>query len=373
MNILMILSNPFTHDPRVSNEAKSLIKAGHKVTVLAWDKGKKNNAIDQIDGINVVRSYNTKFMNMLPYDIFRLHFWWRKGFKDAIKLQEKNNFDIVHCHDLDTLPIGIKLKKKLGIPLIYDAHEIWGYMVARDLPKIWSNYYLWKEKHIIKHVDNIITVNDPLKNYFESICNIPITIVMNCKPFQEEDYQTPNNERFTLLYIGSLSKSRFMLEIVDVVKEIPEIYCIIGGRGKTEYVSSLKQKCSAVNNVDFIGLVQMDKVLTMTKQADAVICMTSPMDPNNSRASANKQFEALVCGRPIICTKNTYPGIFTEKTKCGLVAKFNKEDLKRAILELKNNPKLCEEFGKNALNAAKEKYNWSFQEKKLIEVYKGIK
>ena len=40
MNILMTLANPFTHDPRVYNEAKSLVKAGHKVTVLAWDKKK---------------------------------------------------------------------------------------------------------------------------------------------------------------------------------------------------------------------------------------------------------------------------------------------------------------------------------------------
>ena len=33
MNILMILANPFTNDPRVYNESRSLVKAGHKVTV----------------------------------------------------------------------------------------------------------------------------------------------------------------------------------------------------------------------------------------------------------------------------------------------------------------------------------------------------
>ena len=39
----MILSNPFTQDPRVYNESKSLIKAGHKVTVLGWDKRNENH------------------------------------------------------------------------------------------------------------------------------------------------------------------------------------------------------------------------------------------------------------------------------------------------------------------------------------------
>ena len=47
MNVLMTLSNPFTPDPRVYNEAKSLIKAGHKVTIITWDK--KRKSIDGYD------------------------------------------------------------------------------------------------------------------------------------------------------------------------------------------------------------------------------------------------------------------------------------------------------------------------------------
>ena len=145
MNILVILSNPFTNDPRVSNETKSLVKKGHKVTVLCWDKSGINPSFENIDGVSVVRSYNTRLMNILPFDIFRLHFWWTKGYKDALDLHEKTPFDAIHCHDFDTLPIGVKLKKDLTIPLVYDAHEIWGYMVSRDLPRPWANYYLRKE------------------------------------------------------------------------------------------------------------------------------------------------------------------------------------------------------------------------------------
>ena len=79
MNILMILANPFTHDPRVYNEAMALIKAGHEVTVLAWDRKKEYPLKETKEGINIARVYNTKFMDFLPYDIFRLHFWWNEG------------------------------------------------------------------------------------------------------------------------------------------------------------------------------------------------------------------------------------------------------------------------------------------------------
>jgi len=374
MHILMTLANPFTHDPRVYNEARSLVKAGHSVTVLAWDKKKEHPLKDKKDGINIVRSYNTKFMDILPYDIFRLHLWWNKGYKDALKSYKEKPFEIVHCHDLSSLPIGLKLKRKLNLPLIYDAHEIWGYMIARDIPNWWANYYLRKEKNVLRYVDKIITVNEPLKQYFSKITNKPITIVMNCKPLQETKYNPPNNDIFTLLYIGVLGKSRFLLKLVDVVKEIHDVRCIIAGAGsKMSYVKDLERLCSKSKNVEFLGKVPIENVLPMTKEADVVVCMTSPDDPNNSRASANKQFEAMVCGRPIICTKNTYPGILTEKEKCGLVALYTKKDLEKIIIKLRDNPKLREDLGRNALNSALKEYNWKKQEEKLVELYENIR
>jgi len=372
MNILVILSNPFTNDPRVSNETKSLVDKGHKVTILCWDKSGENPSFEKKDGVKIFRSYNTWLMKRLPFDIFRLHFWWRKGFKDVLEIHEKSPFDVIHCHDLDTLPIGVKLKKKFGLPLIYDAHEIWGYMVARDLPKPWANYYLKKEKRLIKHVDKVITVNEPLKDYFEKICNKDISIIMNCKPLQETEYNPPKNDKFTILYLGSLSRSRFLIELAETVEKLSDIHCIIGGKGKPDYEEALVQKCSVINNVDFIGLNPMENVIPLTKKADAVVCMTSPLDPNNSIATANKQFEAMVCGRPIICTEDTYPGFFTEKENCGLISAFTKNDLEKTILLLKNNPNLCKRLGKNALEAAKREYNWDKQEEKLIKIYDEI-
>ena len=58
--ILMILANPFTNDSRVYNEASSLTKAGHEVTVLAWDnKGKKLE-----DGFRYASNTNSEYLNI---------------------------------------------------------------------------------------------------------------------------------------------------------------------------------------------------------------------------------------------------------------------------------------------------------------------
>ena len=374
MKILMFLSNPFTHDPRVYNEARSLVMAGHSVTVLAWDRKNENTPEEENKGIKIVRVFNTRFMNLVPYDIFRLQFWWKEGYRKALELHEREDFDVLHCHNLDTLPIGVALKKKHSLPLVYDAHEIWGYMVAKDLPKWWADYYLWKEKQIIKYADKIITVNEPLKKYFTKIANIPISIIMNCKHLQGTKYEPSHNDLFTLLYIGTLGKPRFLLELIDVVKELPDVHCIIGGVGsKRDYVNALKDKCASAQNVDFVGRVPMDEVLPMTKKADAVFCLFDPKDLLTRIGLPNKVFEAMVCARPILVAKGTFSGHFVGNEKCGLVIPYTKEDLKEAIITLKNKPNLCEELGKNAFDAAIRDYNWKKQEEKLLELYVDLK
>jgi len=371
MKILMLLSNPFTHDPRVYNEAKSLIEAGHDVIVLSWDRKKENPLIEEKHRIKIVRLRNTKFMDLLGYDIFRLHFWWNIGYKKAMEIYKNYPYDVIHCHDFDTLPIGVKLKKKLGVPLIYDAHEIWGYMVAKDLP--WWKYYLWKEESFLRFVDYMIVTNPARLQFYKEKGMKNIVIVDNCKPIFSKEYIPPNNNIFTLLYIGTLSPTRFLIELVDVIKDIDNIKCIIGGKGKVKYVEKLKQKCNEVKNVEFIGEVPPEEVIPMTLKSDAVFCMIAPWDKNDITASTNKQYEAMVCGRPIISTKGTYSGELTEKTKSGLVIPYTKKDLKAAIIKLRDNPQLREELGKNALKAAILEYNWEKQKSKLVRLYETLK
>ena len=55
MKVLMFRANPCTNDPRVYAEATSLLRAGYEVTVIAWDREKKNPPRQDWDGINVVR------------------------------------------------------------------------------------------------------------------------------------------------------------------------------------------------------------------------------------------------------------------------------------------------------------------------------
>ena len=114
--------------------------------------------------------------------------------------------------------------------LVYDAHEIFGYMIARNMPNILVKIVFWMEKRLLRHVDHIITVTDTVKEYFKSICDKPITIVMNCKDLIGTTYISPKTDVFTISYIGVLHKNRMFPEIVDTIGSIENVRFIIAGK-----------------------------------------------------------------------------------------------------------------------------------------------
>jgi len=374
MKILMLLSKEFTIDPRVYKEAKSLVEAGHQVTVIMWDRKGDFEKESIVLGIKVIRIKNNGFMKMLPNDVFRNPIWWRIAYKKALQLYRDGfHFNVVHCHDLDTLKIGIRLKKKLSIKLVYDAHEIFGYMIENSVPKIVTKYSFRMEKKLLKHVDQIITVNEPLQDYFKSITEKPVSIVMNCNDLIIKEYVMTKNKNFTASYIGVLSSNRFFPQIIEKFGEIPDIRFVVAGRRENMDVYKQVESASLkYKNVTFLGTVPVDKVIPLTMECDCVLCPLDPSFKSHKVALANKQFDAMVCGKPIICTKGTYPGDLTEELNCGLVVDYTLDAIKEAVIRLRDDPTLCEVLGKNGLEAAKKKYNWDTQKRIFLQIFEDI-
>jgi glycosyltransferase involved in cell wall biosynthesis len=376
MKVVMFVSNPFTSDPRVYAEARSLVGAGHEVTVVARDAERKNVSRQNWDGIEVMRlrtrlAPRHGFASWL-WNGLNLFLWQRQAYRQALALNREKRLDVIHCHDLDTLAIGTRLKGKLRLPLVYDAHEIYGYMMTRTFSRRMAGVFLWLERRLIRKADKIINVCEPQRTYFEGITDKPISVIMNCKPLQGLEYRPRTNEDFTLLYVGGLHQGRAVPMLLRTARELPGVRCLVGGIGQPSYVEALKEECAGTSNTTFLGRVPFDQVMPITKEVDCVFFMINPQDLNNRMGLGNKQFEAMVCGTPIICTKGTYSGELTEQEEVGLAVEYSDQALKEAIVKLRDDPELAETLGRNALKAAITKYNWQKEEEKLLELYRRL-
>jgi glycosyltransferase involved in cell wall biosynthesis len=359
-------------DPRVYKEAISLSDSGHDVTVIFWDRPAEYPSEDMVKNVRVIGIRNKDLMKILPHDLFRNPLWWHKAYKKALELYNNGyTFDVVHCHDLDTLQTGVWLKKRLNVKLVYDAHEIFGYMIDRTMPKFVSNFAFLLEKFLIKTVDQIITVNDPLKTFFSKITKRPIDIVMNCGEIITNTYSPPKNTVFTILYIGVLERSRMFPKILDCLGTIDDIKFVIAGKKEALY-NEVEQVSKKYSNIIFLGTIPYTQVIEKTLDCNAILCMFDPTDKNTQVGLPNKIFDAMLTGRPIIVTKGLYYSTFVETEKCGVSVEYDFKEVKKSIIMLRDNPKRCEELGKNGLNAALREYNWEQQKKTLLLVYERL-
>ncbi len=358
----MLLSNPATRDARVLREARSLVKAGHEVTILGWDRRAEAPREESVDGVRIRRLRNTALMRMAAHDLFRNPLWWRLAAREGLK----EDFDLVHCHDLDTLSAGVRLKERRGVPLLYDAHEIFAYMIEGDLPAMIVSYAERLEAGLLPSVDALITVNDRLEAYYAERTRGPIRVVMNCPEKVLETYEPPAESVFTLLYIGTLHRARFVLELVDVVGAMDGVRLVIGG--EKALTPEVAKRCTAHDNVTFLGAVPLEEVLPWTRRCHAVFCLFDPRDRNNQVGSPNKIFEAMAMGRPVLATKGIWSGEFVERIGCGVTLDYAEDALQETVVALSEDPARCEAMGRKGLDAARAEYNWEAQAERLLRL-----
>src|SRR5690349_14092398 len=91
--VLMLLSNCFDPDPRVYNEARTLVENGYAVLIVAWDRERLRPEKENLDGIEIQRVYvkSTHGRGWTQMLLMPLVFLRMAG--KALRTR----FDVVHC------------------------------------------------------------------------------------------------------------------------------------------------------------------------------------------------------------------------------------------------------------------------------------
>lgn len=372
-HVAMLLSNSYDTDGRVRREVESLVHQGLRVTVIAWDRDGNKPLRQSMDGATIIRLRNSRWMNFLRYDLLRLRFWNGQAARQLLLVAREEPVDLIHAHDLDTLRAGIRCKRALRVPLLYDAHEIWGYMIAKDVPAFLARHFLRSEKRLIRSVDSVITVSPPLMEYFRKICSAPVNLVMNAKPSFTTAFSPPRlSNPFRLFFAGTINQTRLIQELVQAVSGVAGIQLTIAGPTHPGFADTFDKECQSAPNVDYLGILPLDQVVRRTFDSDAVCCLFSPDDPLTRIGMPNKLFEALAAGRALISTKGTYLGEFVEQHNIGVAFDGNVEGIRRAIRKLFENPQLVSEMGRRAFDLGRGEHSWATQEKRLLKAYDSL-
>ncbi len=371
MKIANLVFNNFINDSRVLKESISLTNGGYEVEVIAHgDKGlnefeiEKNFTIRRFSYLNREESKNiaSKLGGYLKY----------------LRLSVKHckTFDIIHCNDLDTLPIAFILKKfyNKNIKVVYDAHE---YETERfHQSKFDKKILKIVEKFLLKYVDKTITVTEPIADEYVKLYNIerptviyntPKKIKIEKKNIFREKFNIPK-EHIIFLYQGGLQPRRGILEFFNLIKGKEGISYVVMGFGhlKNEIVELSKTE----PNLHFHDAVSTDILLNYTSSADIGICIEEGLCKSWNLGLPNKMFEYYMVDIPIVVSGIQELKRFIVENQTGFVIEdiFDQKEFDRLF------PTIIEEYKEKYKNIEKVKniYNWQNQEKKLLSLYEEL-
>ncbi len=251
-----------------------------------------------------IRNYLSFFHRLSRYSI------WHKALVAEILESQP---DIVHCHDLFTVPVGLEIKKKTGARVIYDSHEIFT-RLASSTP-LWGWWYSRLEKRISTEVDGFITINTSIAAYLrERYPALPQTVLIRnaTRPIEgglpEYDGRLHKAaglglDTKILLYQGGYAEHRGLYTLVDAAGYLPDGWVIVFmGWGKIEDKLRERAAANGGHNIQFIPPAPQEELLNWTVGASLGIIPYENVSMNHYYCTPNKLWEYPAASVPVLCS-----------------------------------------------------------------------
>jgi glycosyltransferase involved in cell wall biosynthesis len=360
----MILSNPATYDTRPIKEAKALVSEGHRVTILSWDRNGGAPRLS-VSGLMEIKRFPLKApygQNWVTLLGFALFYVWSAFSALTTK------YEAVHCHDVDTLPLGIFFKIfRRHLRLVYDMH---------DHPLVFLNAFAFSNPLINllfivcrKMLDFIVVVNDGFIGYLtnKGFARNRIIVIMNLPEWQQKGARLLNNQIFRIFYYGSLDRNRGVENLILAVQPLSNVRLILAGKGElVPWISNAK----GLKNIYFLGWISLQEIDRITESVHLIPTLYMPTNINQILATPEKFFSSLCEGIPVLVPKGTYMACITKKYQCGLIVDPKDYlEIRDALRFLSTDHILYNKLSQNAADLYSNFFSWEIMKKRLFSIY----
>ncbi len=226
--------------------------------------------------------------------------------------------DVVHAHDLHTLPTGRATAKKTGAALIYDSHELETHRQPPP-PPIRQKTIEWLEKRSIKDCDAVITVSDAIADHLQRKYNITRPAVVRNAPVIEGEGENEtetgtdtlrirlglSRETKLIVYVGFVTLNRGIDMVLKALVSLPDVEFATVGPQREETVVSLRaeaEKLGVADRFHLVDPVPAATVVSFIKSADVGVIPILPVTLSYEYAMPNKLFEMAFAGLPIVAS-----------------------------------------------------------------------
>lgn len=378
----MLVLNDMSADARVDREANALAEVGLEVTVLAL----RSSDLPEFEcqrGYTVrrVADHTTATWRNPIGKIQQGRARRRALFRTGVELWP----DVVHAHDTDTLAAGAQLAKRVGVPLIYDAHELYPDMVSEfGLGGSWPVQTYWKrvERANVPGARDVITVSNGLAAELHTRFGVESVVVRNVPALEplagrtrlRSELSMEHDSRPVFIYQGVLIPGRGLVRLVEAIAQVPDLVLAVQGFGPEE--DAMRARVAALglqDRVRFMGKQPASDLHTYASGADAGVVIYEHTTLNNYLAGPNKLYAYLMAGLPIAASG--FPGLAEVVEGEGVGVTFDPasvDSIAAALAVVASDGSGRERMGTRARVLAETQYNWDIEKLKLLALYERL-
>lgn len=389
----MLVTNAHRPDVRVQREALALAEAGHPVRVVAWDRAGELAPRETRDGVEVVRVGAARgeaagYGRGLAAFGRGLPGYWRAAARvEAAAATAGRPADVLHAHDLDTLPLALWLARGRGgaqsRPVVFDAHEHYpDYAVQKPSAPRGTDVVLRAvERRLVRRAAAVVTVGPSLAGHYEALGAARVEVVGNWQDpdrfrFADDELDAERAalglggfEGVVVVYGGSLGPNRAVVELVEAARDRPDVRVVIAGDGVQR--DAVAAACAAASNATYLGRVDDARNRRLKALGDVVwrVVRTTVGMPGSRWAAPNNLYEALASGSAFVATRTGDIPAVVDAEGCGvLVDDATPASLAASLDAVTDRPRLAA-MQAAAARAGRERYSWPVAAQRLVSLY----
>ncbi|HYY49066.1 MAG TPA: glycosyltransferase family 4 protein [Thermoplasmata archaeon] len=370
---------------RAVKEASALAHLGVLSTAVCWIKGTLDlPPSETIDGVTVKR-YVFQPSPQSLFHLVRRYRELRRVTRDLAALVAATHPDVIVAHDLEVLSAGVRAGAG-RVPVVYDAHEDWPAMVGETSP-IEGVFSSILERRLSRQVAAVVTPSELIAEKFrawgaraETLHNAPYEAEVEPLPTAADVAQIREGlgvaGAFVLGYVGTLAPKRGLELAVEALAGLPHDvrFVVVGGPAtEAERIRGLAQRAGVGDRVSLVGRVPRRDVSRYTAAFDLALVLPPPASRNYLTTLPNKAYDCMAVGVPILASDlPALRRLIVDEARAGIVVAPEVRAVREAIMDLRGNPGLLKELGRNGLRAFRETYAWEKQEPRFLALLRDI-
>jgi glycosyltransferase involved in cell wall biosynthesis len=291
--------------------------------------------------------------------------------------------DLVHAMAYMGIPVGLRLGRRDGVPVVYDARDI--YVNARSiaqLPRPARAFFAWIERRWARRAARVITVNEPYAAVMAKRFGELPAVVVNGSPEVDPPAVKPRRfhealdlppDRRIVLYHGGFSRERGIEQLIDAIRDVPNATLVLLGYGELEGWLRERAAADASDRIAVLPAVPPAELIGWVASADVAAMPIQPTTLNHRLTTPNKLFEAIAADVPVVASD--LPGMATivRETGCGrLVDPRDPSAIAaavRSVLDADADQRAAFAAG---LALGRERYGWHHQAAVLLAEYERL-